>query len=310
MSFFTLQNTINWARTFVQYAPVTAGFGNEPAISIASMIRNSLLSAPMTWPWNRNETTFQTVVGTQDYTETLSDFGFIEKVMMTDDQGSIWTVRDVYNNQSLPVSAVQGQPSAVAAELVVTGTSVKFRFLPVPEQIYTVTVTYQKLAPQFGAYFATSVIAASGGDTSYLGSFDPYSLPVGSYATITGFNQTVNNGTFQVVAVSSTELTVVNANGVNESDITGYVTNFAWSPVPDAYSDIYNNLFLAEIFNLADEPQKTQMYRQRGVAAFLAKASGLTEMQKSAWMQQWLQSDAERITMLTAAQQGIQARGV
>ncbi len=65
---YTLQQTINWAKPYIQYQPLTAGTGSEPAISIATMIRNSILAAPMTWPWNRAEVTQAITSGTQDYT--------------------------------------------------------------------------------------------------------------------------------------------------------------------------------------------------------------------------------------------------
>jgi hypothetical protein len=52
------------------------------------------------------------------------------------------------------------------------------------------------------------------------------------------------------------------------------------------------------------------MYRQRGVARFLAKADGLNEMQKNAWMQIWLARNNESLTTPERAQQGTQGRGV
>ena len=91
---FTLLNSTYFAQPFVQYAPLTAGFGLEPTTSICTMIRNSLLSAPITWYFNRNEVTFLTVVGQQDYSESIAangnDFSFIEKVTLTDDQGNVF----------------------------------------------------------------------------------------------------------------------------------------------------------------------------------------------------------------------------
>ncbi len=53
MTTLNLQNSINLAQTFVEYVPLTAGLGQEPAASVASMIRNSMLNPPMTWFYNR-----------------------------------------------------------------------------------------------------------------------------------------------------------------------------------------------------------------------------------------------------------------
>src|SRR4029077_20837263 len=151
-STFTVQHSANFASTIIQYAPLFAGLGQEPAISVASMIRNSILNAPLTWFFNRNEVSFPTVVGQQDYTlSTMPDLSFVEKVSLTDDQGNIVEIKDVYNNSALAVSSFQQRPNAVSvssSSIIASVLNYKLRFLGVPNQIYTVTVTYQKLSPQ------------------------------------------------------------------------------------------------------------------------------------------------------------------
>jgi hypothetical protein len=299
-----LQNTLNFAAPYIQYSPLTAGLGQEPAVSIASMIRNSFLAPPQTWPFNRNTATFNTIVGQQDYTEaSILDLGFVEKVSLRDDQGNIIEIKDVYNNKALSPSAFQQQPSAMSVESSSSTAGCVFRFLGVPDQIYAVVVTYQKLSPQFGPFFITSAANAAGGNTAYAGTFDPLSFPVGDTAEVTGFQaHTVNNGSFAVVSVTTTTLTLANAAGVAET-IQAYVSDFNWAPVPDQYSDVYNNLFLSEAFAMVDDP-RAQLYRQRGVAAFLSKASGLTEMQRNAFVQQWLAREVERQSVLGTVQLG------
>jgi hypothetical protein len=310
---FTLQNTINFVETYIQYAPLTAGLGQEPAVSTGSMVRNSMLNAPLTWQFNRNEVTFPTVVGQQDYTlATMPDMSFVEKVALTDDAGNVYEIKDIYNNSALAVSSFQQRPSAVSVESSSVITSVlnyKLRFLGVPDKIYTVTVTYQKLAPQFGPYFITSAANAAGGNTVYTGSFDPLSFPTGATAIITGFKtNAVNNGSFTVVSVTTTTLTLANAAGVAET-ISAYANNFSWAPIPDQYSDVYNNLFLSEAMAGVDDA-RAQLYRQRGVAALMAKSTGLTEMQKNAFAQQWLARGTERAAAAGMAQIGNNSRGV
>jgi hypothetical protein len=315
---FTIQNSAYFAQPFVQYAPLTAGFGFEPSTTICSMIRNSLLSAPMSWFFNRNEITFPTVVGQQDYLQSISangnDFGFIEKATLTDDQGNIIEIKDVYNTAPLAVSAFKQQPSAIAAQQITYSgvtQSVKFRFLGVPNQIYTVTVTYQKLAPQFGPFSISASSAASGGNTTYTGTFDPYSLPTGAIATIAGFvsPNTANNGSFTIVSCNATTLVVANTAGTAVSGITAFALNLSWSPIPNQFSDIYNNLYLSEVLSVHDDA-RAQLYRQRGVAAFLAKSSGLTETQKNAFVQQWIARGSERASAAQAIQRGDLGRSV
>jgi hypothetical protein len=305
-----LINTANFTGPYIQYAPLFAGLGGEPAVSIASMIRNSLLSAPQTWYFNRNTATFATVAGTQDYTEAaILDMGFIEKCTIQDDQGNIIEIKDIYNNQSLAQSAFEQQPSAISLQSADPVAGCVFRFLGVPDQIYIVEITYQKAAPQFGPFFITAVAAAVGGNTAYTGTFDTLSLPTGASVVITMLAAGNNNGTFTVVSVTPTTLTVNNGAGTLATAQTGYVANYSWAPIPDTFSDIYNNLFLSEAFSMADDVRSAQ-YRQRGIAAFLSKATGLTDTQKNAFTQQWSARGNERASTSMSIQQGTQARGV
>jgi hypothetical protein len=317
---YTLLNSAFFAQPYVEYAPVFAGFGFEPSTSIGTMIRNSLLSAPITWPFNRNEITFSTVAGQQDYAQSITangnDFGFIEKVTLTDDQGNVFEMKDSMNNSALAVSSFQQRPSACAAQQVyyTAGTQfVKFRFLGVPDQIYTVTVTYQKLSPLMGPFSITSVAAHSGANTTYTGIFDPYSLPAGATVIITGFVSpyTANNGTFTVGSCTATTLVVNNGSGVVAAagSFVAFVINPSWAPIPDQYSDIYNNLYLSEILATNDDA-RAQLYRARGVAAFLAKSTGLTEMQRNVFVQQWQARGAERQSAVSMIQQGNQGRTI
>lgn len=311
----TLQNSMNYARPFINWVPLVAGIGQEPATSIATVIRNSFLNAPMTWLWNRNQTTFQTTADTQDYPEQVTDFGFLEACTLTDASGNIYTVKDIYNTAALGPCSTAERPNAISVQNTFVSSGLKnftFRFISIPDQIYTVTLVYQKLAPLFGPFTIASVAAESGGNTAYTGTFDPYSLATGAYANIVGCTNSVNNGNFQIVTCTSTTLTVANTGGVLESPAapTATAVNLDWFPIPDQFSDVYNQLFLSEAFTIDGDAQKAQMYRQRGVAAFLTKAEGLTETQKNAWAQQWLARDVQVATTMQKAQQGVQARGV
>lgn len=62
----------------------------------------------------------------------------------------------------------------------------------------------------------TAAANASGGNTSYTGTFSPTLTP-GFPVTITGFTTGANNGTFQVVSCSATTLVVNNPAGVAET---------------------------------------------------------------------------------------------
>lgn len=311
---YTLTQTVAWAQTFIEYAPLTAGLNNEPAVSIATMVRNTILNAPFTWAWNRASNSSLTISqGTQDYTVPLTDFGFLEKVSLTDASSNVYEVKDVYNTLALGVSSVttgQGQrPVAVSVLAVNYGTNVTLRFLGAPNATYTVTLIYQKLAIPFGSYGVTSVANAVAGDSTYTGIFTASTFPAGAIATITGFANPANNGSFSVVSCTATSLIVANPSGVSQS-ATASAFNGNWAPIPDSYMDIFNNLFIAEAFQAVDDWQISGQYRQRGVAALLSKAEGLSEVQKSDFLAQYLSRNAQELISHLRSQQGQQARGV
>ena len=388
---YTLQDSINWAQSFIEYSPLTAGTGSEPAVSIATIVRNTILNAPLIWPWNRAEdSSLVTVAGTQDYTVALTDFGYLEKVSFLDSAGESFEVKDVFNTMVLGKvtaaanSAGRGRPSSVCVKSVIPGTSVTLRFLAVPNAVYTATLTYQKLAIPFGSYGITSVAtaagtltlsqvtvagasttytgtitggaanafagmtfvitgfvnavnnititvtastattlvctttaqvneinagSAAGGQAVYTGVFNPATFPAGSSASITGFSNAVNNGTFSVVSATATRLVVVNPAAVIET-IAATVFNGNWSPIPDSYMDIFNNLFLAEAFEAVDEQTSAQMYRQRGIAALLGKSEGLSEMQVNMFLAQYLSRSTQAVATQLRTQIGNQARGI
>lgn len=307
---FTLFDSINFSQPYINYAPLTAGNNSNPATGVATIIRNAFLNAPMSWSWNRIETTFSTVAGTQDYTENITNFGWLEKCSLTDTNGNVFEVKDVYNTASLGVSTFQQQPNAIAVLINIPGTSVKFRFMGVPDEVYTVTLTYQQFSIPFQQFTVTAASNASAGNTTYTGTFIPSYFITGNQATVAGFvTNTVNNGTFVIVSCSSTQLVLANPNGVAETHAATAV-NSDWGPIPDSYSDVYNNLFLAEAYGTVDEENQAARYRQRGVAALLSKAEGLTATQINAFLAQFLARDAQTLANTLRVQQGVQSRGI
>jgi hypothetical protein len=310
---FTLQNSINFARTVIQYVPLTAGLGGDPAVSVGTFIRNTITSAPFVWDWNRAvDSSITTTANGQDYTLSTTNFGFLEKATLTDSQGNIYEIKDIFNNLPLSLDATAlgsgARPTAISVLTRASGT-VTFRLLPAADQVYTLTLIYQKASGEMGPFFITAAANASAGNTAYAGAFDPDSFLTGATANITGFvANVVNNGSFTVVSCSTSSLVLANAGGIAET-ISAYASNYTWSPIPDSFRNIYDMLFLGEAMAVADDA-RAQIYRQRGMAALLSKAEGLTETQKNIFMQQWLARGVERTGVASMAQMGNQARGV
>jgi hypothetical protein len=90
------------------------------------------------------------VAGTQDYTISLTDFGFLEKATLTDDAGTVTEMPSVYNREPLSVNTGgTSRPNAISVILLTPYVSATFRFLSVPQKNYTLTLTYQKIAQPF-----------------------------------------------------------------------------------------------------------------------------------------------------------------
>lgn len=309
---YNLFDSINFARTFIEYAPLTAGVNSEPALSIGSMTRDIVLNAPFVWGWNRKEdSSLSTVSGIQDYTVNLTDFSYLEKVCLTDPQGKTFELKDVLNTNAIGKgdSTSLSRPNAVAVKSVIYGSSVSLRFMGIPDKIYSVTLTYQALSIPFASFAIASVANASGGNTVYTGVFTPASFPVGSSAQVAGFSAAANNGSFLVVSVTGTALTLANPAGSTEVKPTATAINSSWAPIPDSFMDIFNFLFLAEAFQSVDDARAAQ-YRQRGIAALLSKSEGLSEMQKSIYLEQYLNRSTQAMVAQMRAQQAGSARGI
>jgi hypothetical protein len=58
---------------------------------------------------------------------------------------------------------------------------------------------------------------ASGGNTAYTGTFDTTKFPANDYVAVWGFTNAGNNGSFKIVSVTGTTLTVANTGGVAET---------------------------------------------------------------------------------------------
>ena len=287
---YTLQQTINFASAFIQYSPLVAGTGSEPAISIASIIKNSILSAPLCWSFNRFEdSSLQTAVGVQDYTIALTNFGFLEKVSLTDSKGGTQEIKDIYNTNALSKSAIQQRPSAVSVISYTPGVSVRLRFLGVPEQAYTVNLTYQGLAVQFGPFVVNSAANAVGGNTAYTGIFSPLSFPVGSPATIAGFSSA------NVYSTVSSVSTAVSGNttytGVfnilsfpvgSSATIVGF-TNPSNNGVFVVVSVTGTTLVLANAFGLAETALTTTSATASGVIVSMNNGTFLVVRRRSSW---------------------------
>lgn len=239
---YTLNQSITYTKAYAAGIDPTLWTGSEPALSAARAIVALITNAPFTWAWNRATVTQTLTPGTQDYTISQANFGFLEKVTLTlASPATLVEVENVYNNKALALTKQPGRPNTAAVQTFIPGTSFSARFSPNPDLAYTATFTYQK-APFF-------------------------------------FTATTQDW-------------------------------FTDAGIPYSMIDVFNPLFLAEMLENSDDPQRAQIYRQRGMAALISKADGLTAMQKNEILGQWMADGAQAAGTQLNTQQGAQAKGV
>ena len=139
-----LQQTILWTGPFVRYQPLVIG-GTEPSMSNANLIKQTILGAPFTWPWNRAETApINCIVGTQDYAAALPTFGFIEKAWLEDPVSH--EVKEISLKNGLSKDSTKGRPGHISVQNDNGAGNITFHLMPAPDKAYILTVLFQQKA--------------------------------------------------------------------------------------------------------------------------------------------------------------------
>jgi len=144
-----ISDTLNWIEAFTaQYSQsAVTGSSTEPGLTIANKIIQTILAPPFRWRWNRVESAalFNTVAGTTDYVQVLSNFGYLEKTSIFLTGGDPPT-RELEVVQNLAKDTKQNPPSQICALLDDGAGNITFRISPAPDAVYAVTLIYQKAA--------------------------------------------------------------------------------------------------------------------------------------------------------------------
>ena len=81
-----------------------------------------------------------------------------------------------------------------------------------------------------------------------------------------------------------------------------------WAPIPDAFSDIYNNMSLGYFLDSCQDPRGPQ-YIARGVAGLLARAEGLSEMDRAIFASSYMNFNSQMLLDQLKTQQAQEAAG-
>jgi hypothetical protein len=137
-----LQSSALFSMPFLGYQPVNIS-NSEPAVTAANLTKQTILGPPFKWNYNRGEFSFPTEPDDQDYFLTLSNFGFLERVTVTDSNGK---VNEIEVMQSLSIESVQKRPGSISAIITDATDGVTFRLNTIPPdgETYQVDGFYQK----------------------------------------------------------------------------------------------------------------------------------------------------------------------
>jgi type VI secretion system secreted protein VgrG len=82
----------------------------------------------------------------------------------------------------------------------------------------------------------------------------------------------------------------------------------SWAPIPDSFSDVYNNLCLGYFMDSCQDGRAPQ-YIARGVAGLIARAQGLSSTDKAIFASAYMNFNLQQILEQMRVQQGTQAQG-
>jgi hypothetical protein len=133
--------------------PQNLGSGNEPAITNANVVLQTILGPPFCWRWNRAEVTQAVIANTRDVTKTISDFGFLERASYTMSADS--SSAEINLIKSIGTGGEVGPPAQAATQSDNGSGSLTFRVNPAPDAAWTLTLLYQKKASLFTALSGT-----------------------------------------------------------------------------------------------------------------------------------------------------------
>lgn len=131
---------------FIGYQPVNISNG-EPALTSANLTKQTMLGPPFKWPWNRSSFFIelditQTSWG-QDYLLSLPDYGYMEKLWLTDPTDD--KVTEITNiASSLSAESAIKRPSSAAMNLQDDAGNVTLRLNALPDVAYIIEGYYQR----------------------------------------------------------------------------------------------------------------------------------------------------------------------
>lgn len=133
-----IQSSILFSLPFIGYQPANIS-NNEPALSSANIVKQTILGPPFCWPWNRGS--YEIIVGyIQDYFIPATSFSHMEKVWLTDSKNKVYELTTV---PSLTQDYAVQRPRSIAVQTQ-DDDGIVVRLNAIPDDSYILNGFYQK----------------------------------------------------------------------------------------------------------------------------------------------------------------------
>lgn len=308
-----IADSISYAQSYLGFRQLNIGANNEPALTAANVILQTVIGPPFVWNWNRATTNFVTTTGIQDYVQSLANFGFTEKASYSFLPATItntalasgvitYTTSVAHNFAVGDFVTVTDTTNGVG--LVFNITALPIKSVPTPTT-FTVLLNNPNVggAPDAG----TANVGKSVEITSLQNILGTGTEPGPPALIAAQIDDNAGNITFRTLPISDR---VYNINLTFQKRVPSLITNISqtWAPIPDHYSYIYQAGFLSLMMMYTNDPRWTSE-NQKFVANLLGAAEGLEEFQKNIFQALWLQTITQQQAQQLKTPQGVQARG-
>jgi hypothetical protein len=302
-SSITILNTAEWAKRLVFRRPLALGNFNEPAITSANIVLQTILGAPFSWRWNRAVITFITNPGQQDYIffnwtastqvtlgYVLTDVnGFSQQVTNSGETG---VTQPTFNAM---VGATTSDGTATWTNVGSTGlsnfsTNISFAWI---ENASTRDTNPNTLAADWKPMEVKIDISLDSSQTR------PRFIAA-------EYDNGINTVTFRLLPVPDKAYPVAVTIQQKPPIITGM--NSTWTPIPDEYSRLYNWGFLALMYQYVDDA-RFQFANQKFIANLLSTSEGLTDTEKNIVLNNWMAVTGQPVVLNNTIQDGFKGRG-
>ena len=312
LSTIKISDTIEWAKKFSFGRNPVIGNNLEPALSSANMVMQTILGPPFAFWWNNEEVVF--TCNPTLKTATITNIAIVAGVLTV-------TATNSFAVGDMVLPSVVGATTGLNGQILEILTASPAQFTAnttvanVASHADTGTITamttqdYTTATSEFSHIEHASIfdINATPGEWKELEVKN--NLALDSTIDRPRFvNPHVEDGngnmTWRVMPAPDKAYPV--AIHIQKAPSLVTSINATWAPIPDYMQYVYNWGFLALIWFFADDP-RSGFANQKFVAGLLARAEGLEDEERNAFMNNWNNLTSGQ---LMRDQQGVQARGV